>query len=199
MLINKPNHLDSIELICGVDEVGRGCVSGPVFAAAVILPNNFESELIKDSKKLSEKKRLIAYDLIMENAISVGYSMVSATEIDKINIQQATFLAMNESLKKLDVTPQHILVDGNTFETDLPIPYTCVIKGDNTYLSIASASIVAKVLRDKYMAELHNTYPEYKWDSNKGYGSKHHMDKIREIGVTPEHRVSFLKNVLIND
>lgn len=135
----------------------------------------------------------------MENAIAVSYSMVTASEIDKINIQQATFLAMNNALKKLDVTPQHILVDGNSFETDLSIPYTCVVKGDNTYLSIASASIIAKVLRDKYMVKLHESYPEYKWNSNKGYGSKYHMNKIKELGITPEHRITFLKNILTND
>lgn len=174
-------------------------MSGPVFAAAVILPKNFESDLIRDSKKLSEKKRLIAYDLITNNAISIGYSMVSAKEIDKLNIQESTFLAMNNSVNNLNVKPQHLLVDGNSFNNNLGIPHTCVIKGDDTYLSIASASIIAKVLRDKYMCELHHEHPEYKWDSNKGYGSKHHMDAIRKFGVTPEHRLSFLKNVLTND
>ena len=125
--------------------------------------------------------------------------MVSAKEIDKINIQQATFLAMNNAIDKLKIKPEHLLVDGNLFESNSNIPYTCVIKGDNTYLSIAAASIVAKVLRDQYMIELHNLYPQYKWDSNKGYGSKYHMEKISEIGVTEEHRITFLKNVLIND
>lgn len=125
--------------------------------------------------------------------------MVSAKEIDIINIQKATFLAMNMSISKLKITPQHLLVDGNTFDTDHDIPYTCVIKGDDTYLSIAAASIIAKVLRDEYMKELHNKYPEYKWCDNKGYGSKYHMDKIRQVGITEEHRITFLKNVLTND
>lgn len=199
MLISSPSNLNNLKYIAGIDEVGRGCVSGPVFAAAVILPKEFKSELIKDSKKLTDKKKKLAYDLIKENAIDISYSMVSAKEIDKINIQQATFLAMNNTIDKLKIKPEHLLVDGNLFESNSNIPYTCVIKGDNTYLSIAAASIVAKVLRDQYMIELHNLYPQYKWDSNKGYGSKYHMEKISEIGVTEEHRITFLKNVLIND
>jgi len=199
MLISSPSNLNNLKYIAGIDEVGRGCVSGPVFAAAVILPKEFKSELIKDSKKLTDKKKKLAYDLIKENAIDISYSMVSAKEIDKINIQQATFLAMNNAIDKLKIKPEHLLVDGNLFESNSNIPYTCVIKGDNTYLSIAAASIVAKVLRDQYMIELHNLYPQYKWDSNKGYGSKYHMEKISEIGVTEEHRITFLKNVLIND
>jgi ribonuclease HII len=199
MLISSPSNLNNLKYIAGIDEVGRGCVSGPVFAAAVILPKEFKSELIKDSKKLTDKKKKLAYDLIKENAIDISYSMVSAKEIDKINIQQATFLAMNNAIDKLKIKPEHLLVDGNLFESNSNIPYTCVIKGDNTYLSIAAASIVAKVLRDQYMIDLHNLYPQYKWDSNKGYGSKYHMEKISEIGVTEEHRITFLKNVLIND
>lgn len=199
MLISSPSNLNNLKYIAGIDEVGRGCVSGPVFAAAVILPKEFKSELIKDSKKLTDKKKKLAYDLIKENAIDISYSMVSAKEIDKINIQQATFLAMNNAIDKLKIKPEHLLVDGNLFESNSNIPYTCVIKGDNTYLSIAAASIVAKVLRDQYMIELHNLYPQYKWDSNKGYGSKYHMEKISEVGVTEEHRITFLKNVLIND
>lgn len=199
MLISSPSNLNNLKYIAGIDEVGRGCVSGPVFAGAVILPKEFKSELIKDSKKLTDKKKKLAYDLIKKNAIDISYSMVSAKEIDKINIQQATFLAMNNAIDKLKIKPEHLLVDGNLFESNFNIPYTCVIKGDNTYLSIAAASIVAKVLRDQYMIELHNLYPQYKWDSNKGYGSKYHMEKISEIGVTEEHRITFLKNVLIND
>jgi len=199
MLINTPPHLSDLNHISGVDEVGRGCLSGPVFAAAVILPKDFTSDLIKDSKKLSEKKRNLAYQLIKDNAIEISYSMVSAKEIDQINIQEATFLAMNKSIQNLKTKIDHILVDGNSFKSAQDIPYTCVVKGDNTYLSIAAASIVAKVTRDEYMKNLHEAYPKYEWNSNKGYGTKKHIDAIKEVGVTEEHRISFLKNILIND
>jgi len=199
MLINTPPHLSHLNHISGVDEVGRGCLSGPVFAAAVVLPKDFTSDLIKDSKKLSEKKRNLAYQLIKDNAIEISYSMVSAKEIDQINIQEATFLAMNKSIQNLKTKIDHILVDGNSFKSIQDIPYTCVVKGDNTYLSIAAASIVAKVTRDEYMKNLHEEYPKYEWNSNKGYGTKKHIDAIKEVGVTEEHRISFLKNILIND
>jgi len=199
MLINTPPHLSHLNHISGVDEVGRGCLSGPVFAAAVILPKDFTSDLIKDSKKLSEKKRNLAYQLIKDNAIEISYSMVSAKEIDQINIQEATFLAMNKSIQNLKTKIDYILVDGNSFKSTQDIPYTCVVKGDNTYLSIAAASIVAKVTRDEHMKNLHEEYPKYEWNSNKGYGTKKHIDAIKEVGVTEEHRISFLKNILIND
>jgi ribonuclease HII len=197
-LENHPSELEYLNYICGIDESGRGCLSGPVFAAAVILPKDFESELIRDSKKLSEKKRIEAFELIKKVAISWGYSFVEPDVVDKINIQEATYLAMINSVNKLNVKPEHLLVDGNRFTDELGIPYTCVIKGDNKYLSIAAASIVAKVLRDNYMVDLHKQYPKYKWDSNKGYGSKEHIQKIQTEGVTEHHRKSFLKNILKN-
>lgn len=197
-LENHPSELNHLDHICGIDESGRGCLSGPVFAASVILPKDFKSDLIRDSKKLSIKKRLKAFELIKEVAISWSCCFVEPSIIDEINIQEATYLAMINSVNKLKIKPEHLLVDGNRFTDKLDIPYTCVIKGDDKFLSIASASIVAKVLRDEYMTDLHKQYPKYKWDSNKGYGSREHINNILENGVTEHHRKSFLKNILKN-
>lgn len=180
----------------GVDEVGRGCLSGPVFAAAVILPKDFKSDNIKDSKKLTEKARLRAYEEIYENAIDISVHSVSPQDIDKHNIQNAVYASMNGAIDGLGVKPEHVLVDGNIFDSYNDIPYTCVVKGDNEYLSIASASIVAKVIRDEYMKKLHEDYPMYDWDKNKGYGSKHHIEVIKEQGITHHHRKTFLKKIL---
>lgn len=180
----------------GVDEVGRGCLAGPVVASAVILPNDFDYDIVKDSKKLSEKKRKEAYELIKEKALAYSVEFVGPDLVDDMNILEATMFAMHKSLNNLDIKPEHILVDGNYFNGYKDIPHTCVVKGDNTYYSIAAASILAKVTRDEYMKEVHNDYPNYKWDSNKGYGSKVHRDAIVEHGKTPHHRVSFLKNIL---
>lgn len=190
-------YLNEDLIECGVDETGRGSLSGPVFAAAVILPKDFTSENIKDSKKLTEKGRLKALKEIEDNAICWSVKMVSPEDIDKFNIQNAVYGAMNSAINDLKVTPDHILVDGNIFNSFYDIPYTCVIKGDNEYLSIAAASIVAKVYRDEYMKELHKKYPSYGWDKNKGYGSKQHIDVIKEEGITQHHRKTFLKNILI--
>lgn len=195
-LENHPQHLKDLNLICGVDEVGRGCLAGPVYASAVILPKNFTSEIIKDSKKLSEKKRLLAFDEIKENALYWSFGYVTPKEIDDINIQNATHLAMHKAVNSLGVIPEHLLIDGNTFENYKQVPHTCVIKGDNKFLPIAAASIVAKVIRDKYMTEIHDNYPHYKWDSNKGYGSKYHIDSILSKGTTPHHRNTFLRKIL---
>jgi ribonuclease HII len=196
MALKSYLHKDLIE--CGVDEVGRGPLAGPVFAAAVILPKDFTSENIKDSKKLTEKGRKRALKEIEENAISWSVEMVDAEDIDKYNIQNATFAAMNKAIGSLSVKPEHTLIDGNVFDSFHEIPYTCVIKGDNEYLSIAAASIVAKVYRDEYMKNLHLTYPNYGWDKNKGYGSKKHIDTIKEEGITHYHRKTFLKNILVS-
>jgi len=193
---NHPKQLENLNLICGIDEVGRGCLAGPVYASAVILPKDFTSEIIKDSKKLSEKKRLLAFDEIKENALHWSFGFVNPKEIDTINIQNATHLAMHKAISGLGVIPEHLLVDGNTFESYKQIPHTCVIKGDNKFLPIAAASIVAKVIRDKYMTEIHNNYPHYKWDTNKGYGSKYHIDSILSEGITPHHRNTFLRKIL---
>lgn len=196
ILEKYPEELKDVDNICGVDEAGRGALSGPVFAASVILPKDFESELIRDSKKLSEKKRLEAFSLIKEKAVSWSYSYVNPEDIDKYNIQNATFSAMYGALIKLDPQPEHILVDGNVFEDYYEVPHTCVVKGDDKYLPIAAASIVAKVLRDEYMTNIDKTFPEYKWKSNKGYGSKEHIEKILKEGTTYYHRKSFLKKIL---
>lgn len=180
----------------GIDEVGRGALAGPVVAAVVILPKDFKSDIIRDSKKLTEKRRKLAFEEIKEKAIDWSYSFVPAESIDKINIQNATFAAMHKSIDKLKVKPEHLLVDGNVFDNYEGIPHTCVTKGDDKYLSIASASIVAKVVRDEYMVEVSKKFPNYKWDSNKGYGSKEHREMIQENGITYYHRQSFLKNIL---
>jgi len=187
---------DTIE--CGVDEAGRGSLSGPVFAAAVILPKDFKSEIIKDSKKLSKKNRQKALKEIEENAISWSVSFIDVEDIDKHNILRATFGAMNKAINELSVTPEHILVDGNIFDSFNDIPYTCVVKGDNEYLSIAAASIVAKVYRDDYMDVLHEKFPQYAWNKNKGYGSKEHINTIVEEGMTQYHRKTFLRKILAN-
>jgi ribonuclease HII len=191
-----PKELDNLEFIAGVDEVGRGCLSGPVFAAAVILPKDFKSDNIKDSKKLSEKARLKAYEEIYKNAIDISVHSVSPQDIDKHNIQNAVYASMNGAIDGLETKPEHVLVDGNIFDSYSDIPYTCVVKGDNKYLPIASASIVAKVIRDEYMKKLHEDYPMYHWDKNKGYGSKHHIEIIKEQGITHHHRKTFLKKIL---
>jgi ribonuclease HII len=180
----------------GIDEVGRGCLAGPVVASAVILPSDFDYDIVKDSKKLSEKRRKEAYELIKEYAIEYSVSFVKAEDIDEINIGKATMAAMHKCVEKLDNQPEHLLVDGNVFDGYMEIPYTTVVKGDNTYYSIAAASIMAKVTRDEYMKEQHERFPIYKWDSNKGYGSKVHRDAIVEHGISPFHRKTFLKNIL---
>lgn len=190
-----PESLKDLDYICGVDEAGRGSLSGPVFAGAVILPKDFESDLIRDSKKLSEKKRNQAFELIKKHSLFWTYYLVEPKTIDEINIQRATHLAMVNAVFNLDKKPDHILVDGNSFE-DCGINYTCVIKGDDTYLPIAAASIVAKVIRDEYMTKIHKEHPNYNWQSNKGYGSKEHIQNILDKGVTNYHRMSFLKKIL---
>jgi ribonuclease HII len=190
------SYLNEDLIECGIDEAGKGSLAGPVFAAAVILPKDFNSELIKDSKKLSEKKRQKALKEIEENALAWSVQLVDVEDIDKYNIQNATFGAMNKAIGELSVKPEHILVDGNVFESYDDIPFTCVIKGDNEYLSIAAASIVAKVYRDEYMNLLDQKFPGYGWKKNKGYGSKGHIDVIKEDGMTKYHRKTFLKKIL---
>lgn len=192
------SYLSETLIECGVDEAGRGSLAGPVFAAAVILPKDFKSESIKDSKKLTEKGRLRALKEIEENAIAWSVEMSRPEVIDEYNIQNATFGAMNKAITNLSVKPEHILVDGNVFDSFDEIPYTCIIKGDNEYLSIAAASIIAKVYRDEYMKNIHHQFPVYDWDKNKGYGSKKHIDVIKEEGITYHHRKTFLKNIFVN-
>ncbi|MFA5541207.1 MAG: ribonuclease HII [Bacteroidales bacterium] len=178
-------------LECGCDEAGRGCLAGPVVAAAVILPNGFKSETLNDSKQLSEKKRLSLRKEIEENAIAYSVCFITNQEIDKINILNASFKAMSEAVKQLNIRPELLLIDGNRFRTDLKIPYNCIIKGDAKYQSIAAASILAKTYRDEYMETLAKDYPEYNWQKNKGYPTKAHRKAIKQFGITPHHRLTF--------
>lgn len=178
-----------INLIAGVDEVGRGPLIGSVVAAAVILPSGFYMSEINDSKKLSEKKREKLYPIIMEKAISVGIGVVDSETIDKVNILNATKMAMKMAINNLSVKPEHVLIDA--VKLDIDIPYTAIIKGDAKSESIAAASIVAKVYRDNMMKELDKEYPMYDFKSNKGYGTKKHIEAIKKYGVLKEHRKTF--------
>lgn len=178
-----------IELVAGVDEVGRGPLVGPVVCACVILPKDYFNEQINDSKKISEKKREKLYDTIMQEAISVGIGMSSEKVIDEINILEATKLAMKEAIKNSKVKPEHVLIDA--VKLDIDIPSTSIIKGDAKSQSIAAASIIAKVTRDRMMDELDEKYPQYLFKKNKGYGTKAHIEAIRQYGIIPEHRKTF--------
>ena len=176
---------------CGTDEAGRGCLAGPVTAAAVILPDNFENEILTDSKQLSEKKRSLLKPIIEGQAICFEVSHIMMEKIDKINILNASILAMHTSIKKLSKTPDFIAVDGNRFKPFLDIPHQTVIKGDGKYLHIAAASILAKTYRDAYMEDIDKEYPMYNWKQNKGYPTKEHREAIRKYGITKYHRRSF--------
>jgi ribonuclease HII len=178
-------------LEAGCDEAGRGCLAGPVFAAAVILPNDFNHPLLNDSKKLSGKQREEAAAIVKEGAISYAVAQVDADEIDKINILNASILAMHKALDQLNPLPAFILVDGNRFKPFRNIKHICIVKGDGKYTSIAAASILAKTTRDYYMKALHKEFPAYCWDRNKGYPTMAHREAIMENGITPYHRRSF--------
>lgn len=180
---------NGINFIAGIDEVGRGPLVGPVVTAAVILPKDFYDERINDSKKLTEKKRELLYDVIMENAISVGIGISSEDVIDEINILNATKRAMLEAVNNLSVKPEHLLIDAVKLNTS--IPQTSIIKGDAKSESIAAASIIAKVTRDRMMVELDKIHPEYDFKHNKGYGTKKHIEAIRKYGIIKEHRKTF--------
>lgn len=182
-------------LIAGVDEAGRGPLAGPVYAAAVILPWNARIPGINDSKKLSEKKREELYDVIREQAVSYWIASVDEKTIDEINILNATFLAMKMAAEGLSVKPDFVLIDGNQSK-DMPYPHETLVKGDARSINIAAASILAKVERDRFMKELAKTYPEYGFEKHKGYGTKAHYEAIREYGVLPIHRRSFLRKIL---
>lgn len=186
----KP-YLNRDIIEAGCDEAGRGCLAGDVYAAAVILPEGFENELLNDSKKLTEAKRYILREIIEREAVSWAVGIVTAEEIDKINILRASILAMHRAIDKLKTRPQHLLIDGNKFTPYPNIPHTTVVKGDATYMSIAAASILAKTYRDDYMMRLAQEYPMYDWQSNKGYPTAKHRAAIREHGTTPYHRISF--------
>ncbi|HKI87878.1 MAG TPA: ribonuclease HII [Draconibacterium sp.] len=175
----------------GCDEAGRGCLAGPVFAAAVILPPDFESDLLNDSKKLTEKQRYQLRPIIEKEALAWAVEMVSNREIDEINILNASFLAMNKAVQKLKIVPEHLLIDGNRFRPRTEIPFTCMVKGDGRFYSIAAASVLAKTYRDDFMLNIHNEFPQYDWHKNKGYPTKKHRAAIKKHGVTLYHRMSF--------
>jgi ribonuclease HII len=182
-------HKNMIE--AGTDEAGRGCLAGPVVAAAVILPPDFKNDILNDSKKLSEKKREYLRQVIINEALSFGVGVVSPVEIDKINILNASILAMHRALDQLSVVPQHVLVDGNRFKPWREVPYTTIIKGDGKMMSIAAASILAKTTRDELMRQLDKEFPAYAWAKNKGYPTREHIAGIDREGYSPHHRRSF--------
>lgn len=175
----------------GTDEAGRGCLAGPVTAAAVILPEDFKHELLNDSKQLSEKIREYLRPIIQEKAICYHVTNIEPEIIDEINILNASIKAMQECIIKLNPTPNYIIVDGNRFKPVNNIPHSCIIKGDSKYLSIAAASILAKTYRDDYMNQIHEEFPMYNWKKNKGYPTKEHREAIRKYGTTKYHRMSF--------
>ena len=175
----------------GCDEAGRGCLAGAVYAAAVILPPDFQNELLNDSKQLTERQRYQLRPIIEQEAVAWAVGIVSPEEIDKINILNASFLAMHRAIDGLQVRPQHLLIDGNRFRKYKDLPHTTVVKGDGKLMSIAAASILAKTYRDDYMNALHKEFPHYDWDKNKGYPTKAHRLAIAEHGTTPYHRVTF--------
>lgn len=186
------SHFSDTEILeCGCDEVGRGCIAGPVFAAAVILPYNYQNEEINDSKQLSAAKRDQMRMIIERDALAWAVGQVSEKEIDKINILQASFLAMTRAVEQLALKPQLLLIDGNRFVNRTDIPYKTVVKGDATYLSIAAASILAKCYRDELMERLHEEYPMYGWKDNKGYPTPYHQEAVLKYGNSPYHRRSF--------
>lgn len=175
----------------GCDEAGRGCLAGSVFAGAVILPPDYHNDELNDSKKLTEKRRNQLREVIQRDALAWAVGIVTPEEIDRINILNASILAMHRALDQLSLRPQAIIVDGNRFKPYNDLPYTTIVKGDGKYLSIAAASILAKTYRDDYMMQLAEEYPQYDWKSNKGYPTKKHRDAIRQYGITPYHRRTF--------
>ena len=195
------SHYYEGKVEAGCDEAGRGCLAGSVYAAAVILPDGYQNELLNDSKQLTEKRRYELREIIERDAVAWAVGIVTPEEIDKINILNASILAMHRALDQLKVRPEAIIVDGNRFKTYSPplfgggrgeaLPHTTIVKGDGKYLAIAAASILAKTYRDDYMNRLAEEYPQYDWRSNKGYPTKKHRDAIRQYGITPYHRKSY--------
>ncbi len=175
----------------GCDEAGRGCLAGSVYAGAVIFPPDYKNEELNDSKQLSERRRNALREVIQRDAVAWAVGVVEPDEIDRINILNASILAMHRALDALSVRPEAVIIDGNRFKPYRNLPYTTIVKGDGKYLSIAAASILAKTYRDDYMAELARQYPQYDWQSNKGYPTKKHREAIREFGITPFHRRSY--------
>jgi ribonuclease HII len=178
----------------GCDEAGRGCLVGPVFAAAVIFPEDIKIPGLNDSKMLTPSKRFMLRDIILQKAIAFAVSSTSNIEIDKINILNASILSMHKSLAQLKTLPEHIIVDGNRFKKFNTIPHQCIVKGDSKYASIAAASILAKTYRDEFMITLHDEFPQYNWKRNKGYPTLEHRLAIQQFGITPYHRKTFLKS-----
>tara|TARA_R110002049_G_scaffold122467_1_gene277325 strand:+ start:205 stop:804 length:600 start_codon:yes stop_codon:yes gene_type:complete len=187
LLINHSRFL----LECGTDEAGRGCLAGPVTAAAVILRETFKNNMLNDSKQLSESKRMLLKPIIETEALTFGVAHIFQEDIDKINILNASILAMHHSIKKLKPQPEFIIVDGNKFKPYDNIKFETIIKGDGKYLSIAAASVLAKTYRDIYMNQIHEEYPMYNWKQNKGYPTKEHREAIKKYGITKYHRKSF--------
>lgn len=184
-------YLQENRIEAGCDEAGRGCLAGAVYAAAVILPPDFKNEMLNDSKQLTEKQRYALRKVIEEASLAWAIGIVSPEEIDRINILNASFLAMHRAIDQLKIRPQHLLIDGNRFNPYPDIPHTTIVKGDGKYLSIAAASVLAKTYRDDYMNQLHQEYPVYDWDHNKGYPTKKHRAAIASHGISPYHRKSY--------
>ena len=185
------NHYYEGKIEAGCDEAGRGCLAGSVYAAAVILPEDYQNDLLNDSKQLTERRRYQLREIIERDAVAWAVGIVTPEEIDKINILNASILAMHRALDQLQVRPEAIIVDGNRFKPYHQVPSTTIVKGDGKYLSIAAASILAKTYRDDYMNRLAEEYPQYNWRSNKGYPTKKHREAIRQYGTTPYHRMSY--------
>ena len=185
------SHYYEGKIEAGCDEAGRGCLAGSVYAAAVILPDGYQNELLNDSKQLSEKKRYQLREIIERDAVAWAVGIVTPDEIDQINILNASILAMHRALDQLKVRPEAIIVDGNRFKPYQDLPHTTIVKGDGKYLAIAAASILAKTYRDDYMNQLAEEYPQYDWLSNKGYPTKKHREAIKQFGITPYHRKSY--------
>lgn len=186
----KP-YFQKEKIEAGCDEAGRGCLAGPVVAAAVILPKDYSHEVLNDSKQLTEKQREEVKKDIVKDAIAWGVGVASPGEIDEINILNASYLAMDRAVEQLKVNPELLLIDGNRFRSSTDIPFECIIKGDGKYLSIAAASILAKTYRDDLMRQLAIEFPGYGWETNVGYPTRVHRDGLREMGSTPHHRMSF--------
>lgn len=188
-------YLQKGRIEAGCDEAGRGCLAGPVYAAAVILPelstSNSQFSTLNDSKQLTEKQRYALREVIEREAVAWAVGVVTNEEIDQINILRASILAMHRAVAQLKVRPEHMLIDGNRFMPYEDIPYTTVVKGDATYMSIAAASVLAKTYRDDFMLKIHQDYPQYHWDRNKGYPAPAHREAIRQYGTTPHHRMTF--------
>ncbi len=185
------SHYYEGKIEAGCDEAGRGCLAGSVYAATVILPDGYQNDLLNDSKQLTEKKRYQLREIIERDAVAWAVGIVTPEEIDKINILNASILAMHRALDQLKVRPEAVIVDGNRFKKYKDLPHTTIVKGDGKYLAIAAASILAKTYRDDYMNQLAEEYPQYDWLSNKGYPTKKHREAIRQYGTTPYHRMSY--------